>query len=89
MLDCVTEDLPPALLADLARSLLANDAVLATIRTTRLRYDVCSRYHEHEDGHTPCTPEQINATFHIISSAVAATELQKLAPFEHYLEAKV
>jgi len=87
MLQDVTEDVSPALLADLTLRFLtgvARASKTCTIRTPqrkRLRYDVCQRYHEH-DNHFECSEQAIEASFCIHEPGHDI--ITRFAPFEVY-----
>jgi len=89
MLEGVTEDLPHALLADMSLRLLTHVANTLDYNykgqpniRAQLHYDVCQRYHEHETGSTPCTKDQIKASYRILPMRKFDTEFRDLAPCE-------
>jgi len=87
MLQGVTEDLPSALLADLTLRFLAAAAKATKARIVRsrakLKYDVCQRYHDHEDKSLKCSEAGIQASFYILP-AERPIEHIPMAPFQEY-----
>lgn len=96
VLNSLTDDLPPAFLADLSRTLLENVYTInngtgmtaVNIRENkvdRLEHDICERYHEHEVGCTPCSTDELEASYQILRPDFDLAELEDLAPFQHYV----